>query len=103
MFSYTAPETVGGVNGPFHTTVSVEGLRFADLFEVDGLVVIERNGLAAGPMPREYVVPLMASVVKAMALAELDQMNAEARDGFDGITVNQLLDAEFGHDGAWYL
>ena len=96
MFSYTAPETVGGVNGPFHTTVSLNGLRFADMFEVDGLVVIERNGVACGPMPRAEVVPLMVSVARAYEMAQRDQTIAEQVDGFDSLTVTDLLDAEFG-------
>ena len=100
--TFTTAEEVGVVNGPLHSTASIDGLRLADVFATDTEFVVERNGIACGPMPRTEAVPFLQALATAIDIAARDQMHAESLEGFDSITVNQLLDAEF-HDWGWLI
>ena len=75
-FRFTAPETVGGVNGPFHTTVSLNGLRFADLYNVDDAYVIERNGLQMEPVTREQALATLDNLAEGYLVHNDEQMFA---------------------------
>jgi hypothetical protein len=75
---FTAPETVGGVNGPFHSTVTVNGLRFADIYEVDDAYVIERNGLQTDPVTREMAMRMLRTTANSYLVFAAQQFEAEA-------------------------
>jgi hypothetical protein len=83
VLSFTAPESVGGVNGPEHSTVAVNGLRFADIYNVDDAYVIERNGLQTDPMSRENAMRTLRSVANSYLDFMAEQHDAEEEQRYE--------------------
>ena len=94
---YSQPITQDGHE---FVTVSVDGTDMAvvekEFSHAAPGYLIHRNGISCGPLPREDVAPFLSALADAVHLAAMDQNAAEATDGFGALTVNDLLDAEFG-------
>lgn len=83
------------LDGEFFATVEKTTENGVDLYTV------HRNGIATDAMPREGVAITLHGLAYGIMLAVKDQQAAEAQ-GFEMLTVADLLDAEFGPD-MWLL
>lgn len=77
ILTFTAPESLAGVNGPEHSTVALNGIVFADIFNVDDAYVIERNGLQMEPVTRDIAIAMLNTLAMGY-LAHVDEQASAA-------------------------